>query len=60
MVVYFADVEGLSYQEIADIMETPTGTVMSRLYRGRKLLRTSLAEYAAKEGYDTGGKGGES
>ncbi len=60
MVVYFADVEGLSYQEIAGIMETPTGTVMSRLYRGRKLLRASLAEYAAKEGYDTGGKGGES
>ena len=60
MVVYFADVEGLSYQEIAEIMETPTGTVMSRLYRGRKLLRASLAEYAAKEGYDTGGKGGES
>ena len=60
MVVYFADVEGLSYQDIADIMETPTGTVMSRLYRGRKLLRASLKEYAAKEGYDTGVKGGES
>jgi RNA polymerase sigma-70 factor, ECF subfamily len=60
MVVYFADVEGLSYQEIADIMGTPTGTVMSRLYRGRKLLRASLAEYAKKEGYDTGVKGGES
>jgi RNA polymerase sigma-70 factor, ECF subfamily len=58
MVVYFADVEGLSYQEIADIMGTPTGTVMSRLYRGRKLLRASLAEYAAKEGYDTSQKKG--
>ena len=56
MVVYFADVEGFSYQEIADIMGTPTGTVMSRLYRGRKLLRASLSEYAAKEGYDTGEK----
>ena len=53
MVVYFADVEGMSYQEIADIMDTPTGTVMSRLYRGRKLLRAALADYAAKEGYDT-------
>lgn len=56
MVVYFADAEGFSYQEIADIMGTPTGTVMSRLYRGRKLLRASLSEYAAKEGYDTGEK----
>ena len=53
MVVYFADVEGMTYQEIADIMDTPTGTVMSRLYRGRKLLRAALADYAAKEGYDT-------
>ena len=60
MAVYFADVEGLSYQEIADIMETPTGTVMSRLFRGPKLLRASLAEYAAKEGYGTGVKSGES
>ena len=60
MVVYFADVEGLSYQEIADIMDTPTGTVMSRLYRGRRLLRSALAEYAQKEGYDTGVKGGGS
>ena len=56
MVVYFADVEGFSYQAIADIMGTPTGTVMSRLYRGRKLLRASLSEYAAREGYDTGEK----
>ena len=56
MVVYFADVEVFSYQEIADIMGTPTGTVMSRLYRGRKLLRAALSEYAAKEGYDTGEK----
>ena len=53
MVVYFADVEGMTYQEIADIMDTPTGTVMSRLYRGRKLLRAALADYAAKEGYHT-------
>ena len=53
MAVFFADVEGLSYQEIAEIMETPVGTVMSRLYRGRKLLREKLAEYAQSQGYDT-------
>jgi RNA polymerase sigma-70 factor (ECF subfamily) len=59
MAVYFADVEGLSYQEIAGIMDTPVGTVMSRLYRGRKLLREKLADYAALQGYDTTGtKGG--
>jgi RNA polymerase sigma-70 factor (ECF subfamily) len=46
MAVYFADVEGFSYQEIADIMKTPVGTVMSRLHRGRRMLRELLAEYA--------------
>jgi len=44
--VYFADVEGFSYQEIADIMKTPVGTVMSRLHRGRRMLRELLADYA--------------
>lgn len=50
MVVYLADVEGFTYQEIADIMDTPIGTVMSRLYRGRKLLREALGEYAKEQG----------
>ena len=50
MAVYFADVEGFSYQEIADIMKTPVGTVMSRLHRGRRMLRELLAEYAADRG----------
>ena len=51
MAVYLADVEGFSYQEIADIMDTPIGTVMSRLHRGRKQLRSQLEEYAISEGY---------
>lgn len=50
LAVYFADVEGFSYQEIADIMKTPVGTVMSRLHRGRRLLRESLADYARDRG----------
>ncbi len=50
MAVYFADVEGFSYQEIADIMKTPVGTVMSRLHRGRRLLRDLLADYARERG----------
>jgi RNA polymerase sigma-70 factor (ECF subfamily) len=50
LAVYFADVEGFSYQEIADIMKTPVGTVMSRLHRGRRLLRGLLTDYAADRG----------
>ena len=50
LAVYFADVEGFSYQEIADIMKTPVGTVMSRLHRGRRMLRESLSEYARDRG----------
>ncbi len=48
--VYLVDVEGYSYQEVADIMDTPTGTVMSRLHRGRKLLREQLVDYAHEQG----------
>ncbi|GGR34864.1 ECF RNA polymerase sigma factor SigR [Agromyces mediolanus] len=50
LAVYFADVEGFSYQEIADMMNTPIGTVMSRLHRGRRMLRESLADYALEQG----------
>jgi RNA polymerase sigma-70 factor (ECF subfamily) len=49
--VVLCDVQGLSYKEIADIMQTPVGTVMSRLFRGRKLLAASLREFALAEGY---------
>ena len=49
--VVLCDVQGLSYKEIADIMGTPVGTVMSRLFRGRKLLAASLREFAISEGY---------
>ncbi len=49
--VVLCDVQGLSYKEIADIMQTPVGTVMSRLFRGRKLLAAALRDFALAEGY---------
>ncbi|HKR59576.1 MAG TPA: sigma-70 family RNA polymerase sigma factor [Pyrinomonadaceae bacterium] len=49
--VVLADVEDLSYREIAGVLEIPLGTVMSRLHRGRKLLRMELANYAHDAGY---------
>jgi RNA polymerase sigma-70 factor (ECF subfamily) len=60
MVVYYAVVDGLPYAEIAEIMDTPIGTVMSRLHRGKKMLRKSLADYAMAEGYDVSNKTGVS
>lgn len=48
--VYLADVEGFSYKEIADMMDTPQGTVMSRIHRGRKMLREALREYRTAGG----------
>jgi RNA polymerase sigma-70 factor (ECF subfamily) len=50
LAVYLADVEGFSYKEIAEIMETPIGTVMSRLHRGRRGLQRLLADYARERG----------
>ncbi|MBP7628936.1 MAG: sigma-70 family RNA polymerase sigma factor [Acidimicrobiales bacterium] len=50
MAVLLADVEGFSYKEIAEILEIPIGTVMSRLHRGRKALQKRLLDYAVNHG----------
>jgi RNA polymerase sigma-70 factor (ECF subfamily) len=51
LAVYLADVEGFAYKEIAEIMDTPIGTVMSRLHRGRGQLRDLLADVARERGF---------
>lgn len=51
MVVILADLQEFSYREIADILDVPVGTVMSRLYRGRRLLQKALAQYAVDSGF---------
>ena len=64
LAVYLADVEGFAYKEIAEIMGTPIGTVMSRLHRGRRQLQRLLADYARERGLvpsgSTAAVGGES
>ena len=52
--VTLSDVEGLSYEEVAKVLDVPVGTVKSRLYRGRRLLQAKLYEYAVSMGYIKG------
>lgn len=51
-VIMLCDIEGFTYEEIAKIVDTPIGTVRSRLHRGRKMLKETLSKYAASLGYD--------
>jgi RNA polymerase sigma-70 factor (ECF subfamily) len=51
--VILCDIEGLTYEEIAEFVDIPIGTVRSRLHRGRKLLQAKLFEYAKQQGYIT-------
>ncbi len=60
MAVYYADVEGFPYKEIAEIMDTPIGTVMSRLHRGRKQLRGLLVDVARERGINVDKADGKS
>ena len=51
LAIMLADLDGLSYKDVAKILDCPIGTVMSRLHRGRKLLKNNLYEYAKAHGY---------
>jgi RNA polymerase sigma-70 factor (ECF subfamily) len=51
LAVVLADLEGFAYKEIAEVLEVPVGTVMSRLYRGRRLLEAAMLRYARDRGY---------
>lgn len=51
MVILLSTVEGFSYKEISETLKCPIGTVMSRIYRGRKMLKERLSNYAKKQGY---------
>ncbi len=50
-VVLLCDIEGFTYEEIANMLDVPIGTIRSRLHRGRNLLRTSLSHYASQRGF---------
>ena len=50
--VILCDIEGFTYEEIADFVECPIGTVRSRLHRGRKMLRVKLYDYAKDRGFE--------
>ena len=58
MAVVLSDLEDLSYNEIAEVMEIPVGTVKSRLFRGRRQLQQQLYEYAVEMGYISEAAGG--
>jgi RNA polymerase sigma-70 factor (ECF subfamily) len=60
MAVLLADVEGFSYKEIAEILDIPIGTVMSRLHRGRKALQKALFDFASQRGLATADPSGAS
>ena len=49
--VLLVDIEGMTYREVADVLDCPIGTVMSRLSRGRALLRRALGRFAREHGY---------
>ena len=52
-VVLLCDIEGFSYEEIANMLDVPIGTIRSRLHRGRNLLKVELGEYASERGFSS-------